>query len=169
MKREELKAMGLTEDQVNTIMKLNGQDIEAAKTEAATEKARADGLQSQLDGLTSELTAARNEAGNFKDLKAKLDAADAKVKAYKRNDAILTALAAYKPKDAKMLLKLLDMDKIVFENDDTTIVSGLDEQVKPMKESSVFLFTDAPDDNGGTPPGNSGGAFDMNAFLRGQV
>lgn len=168
MKREELRAMGLTEDQVNTIMKLNGQDIEAAKSEAATEKARADGLQGQLDSLTTELTNARNEAGNFKDLKAKLDAADAKVKAYKRNDAILTALAAYKPKDAKMLLKLLDPDKIVFAEDDNTIVSGLDEQVKPMKETSVFLFTDAPDDQGGNPPGGgSGGKFDMNALLRG--
>ena len=35
MKREELKAMGLTEDQVNTIMKLNGQDIEAAQNGAS--------------------------------------------------------------------------------------------------------------------------------------
>lgn len=167
MKREELNAMGLTEDQVNTIMKQNGQDIEAAKAEAAAEKSRADGLQAQLEGLTTELTNARNEAGNFKDLKAKLDAADAKVKAYKRNDAILTALAAYKPKDAKMLLKLLDTDKIIFDKDDTTIVSGLEEQVKPMKESNAYIFTDAPDDNGGTPPGGSGGTFDMNAFLRG--
>lgn len=168
MKREELRAMGLTEDQVNTIMKLNGQDIEAAKTEAATEKARADGLQSQLDGLTTELTTARNEAGNFKDLKAKLDAADARVKAYQRNDAILGALAAHKPRDAKMMLKLLDMDKIVFA-EDNTIVSGLDEQIKPMKESNPYIFADAPDSSGGTPPAGGGGAFDMNAFLRGQV
>lgn len=168
MKREELRAMGLTEDQVNTIMKQNGQDIEAAKNEAATEKARADGLQAQLDGLTTELATARNEAGNFKDLKAKLDAAEARAKAYQRNDSVLSALAAHKPRDAKMLLKLLDMDKIVFA-EDNTIVSGLDEQVTPMKESNPYIFTDAPDPNGGTPPAGGGGAFDMNAFLRGQI
>ena len=166
MKREELKTMGLSDDQVNTIMRLNGQDVEAAKSDAATEKARADGLQAQLDATTNELTNAKNEAGNFKDLKARLDAAEANVKAYKRNDAILGALASHKPRDAKMLMKLLDLEKIDVADDGA--VTGLDEQLSPMKEHSAYLFTDAPDPEGGNPAGGgSGGTFDMNAFLRG--
>ena len=169
MKREELRAMGLTEEQVNAIMKQNGQDIEAAKKEAAEEKERADGLQTKLDTLTGDLEAARKESGNFKDLKARLDAADAKVKAYQQTDAILSGLAAYKPKDPKMMLKLIDRDKIVFA-EDGSIVSGLKEQMDPMKEASAFLFADAPDSSGGTPPAGGGGnAFDMNAFLRGNA
>lgn len=167
MKREFLEGLGLSKELIDQIMNQNGQDIEAAKTEAATEKARADGLQSQLETLTNDLTTARNEANSLKDVQTRLDAANAKVKAYQQDETLLGALASYKPKDAKMLLKLLDRNKIVFA-DDGSIASGLKEQVEPMKESSAFLFSDSPDPNGGNPnPGNGGGAFDMNAFLRG--
>lgn len=168
MKREFLEGLGLSKELIDQIMNQNGQDIEAAKTEAATEKARADGLQSQLESLTTDLTIARNDSRTLKEVQANLDAANAKVKAYQQDETLLGALASYKPKDAKMLLKLLDRNKIVFA-DDGSIASGLKEQVEPMKESSGFLFSDSPDPNGGNPnPGNGGGAFDMNAFLRGK-
>lgn len=168
MKREFLEGLGLSKELIDQIMNQNGQDIEAAKTEAATEKARADGLQSQLETLTNDLTTARNEANSLKDVQVRLDAANARVKAYQQDETLLSAVASYNPKDAKMLLKLLDRNKIVFA-DDGSIASGLKEQVEPMKESSGFLFSDSPDPNGGNPnPGNGGGAFDMNAFLRGK-
>jgi hypothetical protein len=168
MKREDLKNKGLTDEQIEFVMQQNGQDIEAAKQNAAaSEKARADGLQSQLETLTNDLTTARNEANSLKDVQTRLDAANAKVKAYQQDETILGALAAYNPKDAKMLMKLLDRSKIVF-GEDGAIVSGLKEQVDPLKEHSGYIFTDSPDPNGGNQnPGNGGGAFDMNAFLRG--
>lgn len=168
MKREDLKNKGLTDEQIEFVMQQNGQDIEAAKQNAAaTEKARADGLQSQLETLTNDLTTARNEANSLKDVQIRLDAANAKVKAYQQDETLLGALASYNPRDAKMLLKLLDRNKIVFA-DDGSITSGLKEQVEPLKESRGFLFSDSPDPNGGNQnPGNGGGAFDMNAFLRG--
>lgn len=166
MKREELRAMGLSEEQVNTIMKQNGQDIEAARNEAAQEKARADGLQEQLTSLTADLASARNEAVTAKDLKARLDAAEAKIKASAKIGAVRDAIAQYKPRDAAMLLRLLDMDKIEQAEDGT--LTGLREQVDPLKENSSFLFSDTPDPRGGNPDaGSGGGAFDMNAFLRG--
>ena len=169
MKREDLKNKGLTDEQIEFVMQQNGQDIETAKQNAAaTEKARADGLQSQLETLTNDLTIARNDSRTLKEVQANLDAANAKVKAYQQDETLLGALAAYLPKDAKILLKLLDRNKIVFA-DDGSITSGLKEQVDPLKESSGFLFSDSPDPNGGNPnPGNGGGAFDMNAFLRGK-
>lgn len=168
MKREDLKNKGLTDEQIEFVMQQNGQDIEVAKQNAAaTEKARADGLQSQLEALTNDLTTARNEAGSLRDVQSRLDAANAKVKAYQQDESLLSALAAYNPKDAKMVLKLLDRSKIVFA-EDGSITSGLKEQVDPMKEASGFLFSDSPDPNGGNQtPGNGGGTFDMNAFLRG--
>lgn len=167
MKREDLKAMNLTDEQINQIMGWNGQDIENAKQNAAaTEKARADGLQEQLNTLTTDLANARNEAVTAKDLKAKLDAADAKIKTMQRTSAIHDSLAQYKPKDAKMLAKLLDDSKITVGDDGT--ISGLQEQVDALKESSGYLFTDTPDDKGGNPnPGKGNDTFDMNAFLRG--
>lgn len=166
MKREELRTMGLNEEQVNAIMKQNGQDIEAARNEAAQEKARADELQEQLTSLTADLTSARNEAFTAKDLKARLDAAEAKIKASAKVGAVRDAITQYKPRDAAMLLRLLDMDKIEQAEDGT--LNGLKEQVDPLKENSSFLFLDTPDPRGGNPDaGSGGGAFDMNAFLRG--
>ena len=166
MKREFLEGLGLSKEQIDKIMDQNGQDIEAAKNEAATEKARADGLQTQLETLTTDLNNARNEANSLKDVQARLDAADAKVKAYQRNESILGALGAFKPRDAKMLAKLLDNEKITIADDGT--ITGLNEQVEALKASSAYLFSDSPDPRGGNPnPGNGGAAFDMNAFLRG--
>lgn len=167
MKREDLKAMGLTDDQVNTIMTQNGQDIENAKQNAiATEKARADGLQTQLDTLTADLTTARNEAITANDMKTRLEAAEAKVKAFQRSTAIHDGLVQYKPRDAKMLAKLLDDSKISIADDGS--ISGLAEQVEALKQSSGYLFADMPDPKGGNPDAGAGGKeFNMNAFLRG--
>ena len=167
MKREDLKAMNLTDEQVNQIMGWNGQDIENAKQNAAaTEKARADGLQEQLNTLTNDLAEARNSAASAKDLKTKLDAAEAKLKASTKANAIRDALAEFKPRDAAMLHRLLDDEKITIAEDGT--ISGLKEQVEPLKANSAYLFADTPDDRGGNPNAGGGGtAFDMNAFLRG--
>ena len=167
MKREDLKSKGLSDEQIEFVMQQNGQDIENAKQNAAaTEKARADGLQQQLATLTSDLADARNNAANAKDLKDKLDAANAKLQASTKANAIRDALAEYKPRDAAMLARLLDDAKITLAEDGT--VSGLKEQVEPLKQNSAYLFSDAPDSQGGNAGTDSGGgAFDMNAFLRG--
>lgn len=167
MKREDLKAMNLTDEQINQIMGWNGQDIENAKQNAAaTEKERADGLQEQLNNLTNDLAEARNTAASAKDLKTKLDAAEARYKAATKASAIRDALAQYKPKDAAMLARLLDDSKITVADDGT--ITGLQEQVDPLKANSAYLFADTPDPQGGNPnSGTGGGTFDMNAFLRG--
>ena len=165
MKREFLEGLGLSKEQIDQIMDQNGQDIEEFRTNANNERLRADGLQAQLDTLTTDLTNARNDASTLRDVQARLDAANAKVKSYQRNESILGALGAFKPKDAKMLVKLLDDEKITIADDGT--ISGLNEQVEALKASSAYLFSDSPDTRGGNPnPGNGGGAFDMNAFLR---
>lgn len=166
MKREELKDKGLTDEQINFVMQQNGQDIENAKQNAAaTEKARADGLQEQLNTLTNDLADARNSAASARDLKAKLDAAEAKIKASTKANAIRDALAEFKPKDAAVLARLLDDAKITIADDGT--LSGLKEQVEPLRQNSAYLFNDTPADKGGNPDtGNAGAKFDMNAFLR---
>lgn len=169
MKREELRAMGLTEDQINAIMQQNGQDIEAARQgsgDAAAEKARADRLQAQVDQFTIDLAAAQESASSAAALRKSFEELTAKHNATIKANAIRDALTEYKPRDAAMLMRLLDHEKITIGSDGT--VSGLKEQVEPMKQASGYLFTDTPDAAGGTPDrGGSGGGFDMNAFLRG--
>lgn len=169
MKREELRALGLNEDQINTIMQQNGQDIEAARQgagDAAAEKARADRLQAQVDQFTIDFAAAQESASSAAALRKSFDELTAKYNATIKANAIRDALAEYKPRDAAMLARLLDTDKITLGTDGK--VTGLKEQVEPLKASSGYLFTDTPDTHGGTPDGgNAGGTFDMNAFLRG--
>lgn len=135
MKREELKALGLTDEQIEKIMALNGQAIEAWKAQAEAEKGRADTAQADLAGA--------QKTARLKD-----------------------ALGAYKPKDAALLMKLLDADKISLGEDGK--LTGLEEQIKPLRESSGYLFADMPSERGGKPDigGPSGQAFNMNDFLR---
>ena len=167
MKREELEALGLSKEQIDKIMAQNGQDIENAKNNAAAaEKLRADTLQGQLDTLKNDLTTAQNEAITAKDFKAKLEAADAKIKAFEKSTAVRGVVAKHNPRDTDLVLRLLDDSKIIRAEDGT--ITGVDEQIKALKENNGYLFTDTPADKGGNPnAGTSGGTFDMNAFLRG--
>lgn len=57
MKRSELEALGLTSEQVTQIMKINGDDIENAKTVAQTESQRTiDGLNAQIKTLNGQVS-----------------------------------------------------------------------------------------------------------------
>lgn len=49
MKREELEKLGLEKEAIDSIMALNGKDIEAHKAKISAAEAERDGLKSQLD------------------------------------------------------------------------------------------------------------------------
>lgn len=170
MKREELRALGLNEDQINAIMQQNGQDIEAARQsagDAAAEKARADRLQAQVDQFTIDLAAAQESASSAAALRRSFEELTAKHNATIKANAIRDALAEYKPRDAAVIARLIDPEKVTV-GADGKVSGGLKEQVDPLKTSSGYLFADTPDPQGGNPDGgNAGGTFDMNAFLRG--
>lgn len=55
MKREDLKAMGLPDEQINTIMDLHGADIERQKTTVSTLTAERDGLKERLEEANGKL------------------------------------------------------------------------------------------------------------------
>lgn len=170
MKREELRAQGLSDAQIEFVMQQNGQDIEAARqnNEAVlAERANTEALRQQLETVRADLQAAQTGAATAAELRRQLGEAQARIDATTKANAVRDALTQYNPRDADMIMRLLDMDKINVANDGA--ITGLKEQMDPMKETSGFLFTDAPDPNGGTPPAGGGGAFDMNAFLRGQI
>lgn len=169
MRREDLRNQGLTEEQINFVMQQNGMDIENAinnDERVTTERNRADSLQQQLETLSADLTAARNSAAGAAELRRQLDEANAKYQASTKANAIRDALAKHNVRDAGMFARLLDNEKITLGDDGK--LTGLDEQVAVLKESSGYLFTDTPAPRGGNTGGNEAGAnFDMNAFLRG--
>lgn len=55
MKREDLKAMGLPDEQINTIMDLHGADIERQKTTVSTLTAERDELKERLEEANGKL------------------------------------------------------------------------------------------------------------------
>lgn len=168
MKRDELKNIGLTDEQIEKVMQRYGADVEAAKQAGAADKQKVADLTSQLQQVQADLQKAQTGAADLETVKAQLQHAQTALKETQKANAIRDALAEFKPRDAALLGRLIDTAKVTV-NDDGTLI-GLREQVEPLKTSSAYLFADTPDDKGGNPePGNPGGTgFNMNAFLRGE-
>lgn len=61
------------------------------------------------------------------------------VENFKKQNALEKALSKYKAKDTGILSKMLDMEKVKY-NDKFEIVEGLEDQVNSIKESHDYLF-----------------------------
>ena len=149
MKRQTLQDMGLTAEQVDKIMELNGVDIEKAKgkaNELATENTE---LKAQLKKRDDDLVELRksvkdNEtlSADFKALqeKYKNDRADLEkqVAQVKLTSALDMGLSGAKVRNAKAIKGLLDMDAIKL--DDAGQLTGLADQLKAIRKSDPYLF-----------------------------
>lgn len=154
MKREELKELGLSDEQIDKIMSLNGQDIEKHKQTAETAKATGDALKKQLDDATTQIEAFKGmdiEAvkKSADEWKAKAEQAskdaEAQVSRLKFDHALDGALTGAKAKSLKAVKALLDLESLKL-NDDGSI-AGLEDQIKTIMESKDgFLFeSDKPE------------------------
>lgn len=164
MKREELKGLGLSDEQVDKVMGIHGTDVNDLKgqvsqltTERDTLKQRATDSDKQLN----ELKAAHKDDKDFQaeidklkaDNKAKDDAASKQLKETQLNYQTELALVKAGALNTKAASALIDKDKLSL--DEKGNVTGLDEQLEALKsdDSSKFLFkteeTSKPQD---TPP-----------------
>ncbi len=89
---------------------------------------------SSVTALFSEVTAEHNKA--IQDLKL--------------DHGMQIAFKDSKAKDGKLIKALLDMDKISLDEESGGI-TGLDEQIKSIKESHAYLFDDKPTFKGFQP------------------
>lgn len=155
MKTEDLKAQGLTDEQIKFIMAENGKDIEAekAKITAETEK---------LTKANETIKALQETVKKFDGVdveKLKQDLADAETKyntelsATKLNYALEARLAKEGAVNSKAVKALLDKSKISLDGDN---LIGIDEQLKVLKEKEKWAFTqptpDVPGVGGNPPP-----------------
>lgn len=139
MKREELKAMGVADELIDKIMGLHGATMTATISESKKYK-------EQSEQLSADLEAARKSTGDVTELRAKLEQSEKAFQSLHKGQKVRDALAEYKPKDAELLLKLIDLDKI---NVNDNGISGLKEQIEPIKTGKGFLFDDSPNNKGG--------------------
>lgn len=128
MKKEELLELGLTEEQIQGVFKLNGQDINSIKSER--------------DNLKAELDVANNKISDFE--KINVDEIKAEVEKYKNeisnlklDHSIENSLLKSKVKNPKAAKALLDMEAL---KNSKNFDSDLENQIKSMKESDSYLF-----------------------------
>lgn len=163
MKREDLKAMGLTDEQVDAIMKANGQDINAAKAGYSDYE----DIKTQLATANGTITTLKSQVGNAEDLNKTIKAHEATIKNLQKQygDQVKTqklkeALTAKGVEDPEYMMYLQGgLDKFVFGEDGAPI--GVDDILAPYKESKPHLFKADDSSSGGEPfrlggPGASG-------------
>lgn len=164
MKRNQLKDLGLDEDQIKAVMDLNGEDINNAKSgnDAIIEENNA--LKAQIAERDKDLKNLRKNAKDNEELsnsykkletKYKNDTADLtnKLNQTRLTSAVDRALSASKVRDTKAIKGFLDMDKVKL--DDQGNLSGLDEQIKEIRQTAPYIFDEGTkqnyEPNNGTP------------------
>lgn len=138
MKRQELEELGLTKEQMDVIMRINGADIENAKSVAISSKA------SEYEALKEQVGAAdelRKQISLLKEQnKASEDAHAKAITQLKIDVAVEKALINAKARNTKAAKALLELGDAKL--DENGQVVGLADKIKALTQSddTKFLF-----------------------------
>lgn len=142
MKRKFLEDLGLETDTIEKIMAEAGKDVTSLK-------ARVDDLTEQINVKDTTISEKNNKIAEFEkvDVEAIKNAeyergkteGSKEIEVFKKQNALDKALSKYKAKDTSILSKMLDMEKVKY-NDKFEIVEGLEDQINSIKESHDYLF-----------------------------
>lgn len=155
MTRKQLEDLGLTKEQADSVMKINGDDIENAKGTASTEiknlQTEVEGLKTQVGDRDRQLETLKASAGDNADLKKKIEdlqTENATAKATHESElnqlkidfAVEKALTGAKAKNIKAVKALLELGEAKLDKDGN--VKGLDEQIEKLRsgDDTKFLF-----------------------------
>jgi hypothetical protein len=155
MTRKQLEDLGLTKEQADSVMKINGDDIENAKGTASTEiknlQTEVEGLKTQVGDRDRQLETLKASAGDNADLKKQIEdlqTENATAKATHESElnqlkidfAVEKALTGAKAKNITAVKALLDLKDAKFDKEGN--VKGLAEQIEKLTsdEGTKFLF-----------------------------
>lgn len=155
MTRKQLEDLGLTKEQADSVMKINGDDIENAKGTGATEiknlQTEVDGLKTQVGDRDKQLETLKASAGDNADLKKQIEdlqTENATAKANHESElnqlkidfAVEKVLTGAKAKNIKAVKALLELDDAKLDKDGN--VKGLAEQIEKLTsgDDTKFLF-----------------------------
>lgn len=142
MKRKFLEDLGLESEAIEKIMAEAGKDVTSlkAKVDDLTEQiAVKETTITEKNNKIAELEKVDVEAIKIAEYERGKTEGSKEIEVFKKQNALDKALLKYKAKDTSILSKMLDMDKVKF-NDKFEIVEGLEEQVNTLKESHDYLF-----------------------------
>ncbi|KXS07851.1 capsid protein [Enterococcus faecium] len=148
MKREELKELGLTDEQIGSIMALHGVTVNELNSRVSTAEQQATQYQEQLEKNQNELNDFKaNAKGNedltkqLEDLQSKFDeiktSSEQQIADLKKSSAIDLALTQAGAKNIKAAKALLDSESLELADEG---LKGLDDQLAALKESDGYLF-----------------------------
>lgn len=148
MKREELKELGLTDEQIGSIMALHGVTVNELNSRVSTAEQQATQYQEQLEKNQNELNDFKaNTKGNedltkqLEDLQSKFDeiktSSEQQIADLKKSSAIDLALTQAGAKNIKAAKALLDSESLELTDEG---LKGLDDQLAALKESDGYLF-----------------------------
>ena len=168
MKRKFLEDLGLTKEQIDSVMAENGKDIEAEKEKAATTTAELEDVKVQLKEANSTITnlkknntdneALQTKVKEYEDaIKTQKADYEAKVRNLTLDSAIEKALSKANAKHSDLLSAKINKEKLVIGEDGK--VTGLDDQLKELKETYKDLFEEKIS---GIPPANPEGGLGGN-------
>ncbi|KAF0353804.1 capsid protein [Pediococcus acidilactici] len=148
MKREDLQGLGLSDEQVNSVMAKHSAELNDMRTKLTSAEQERDSFKGQLESNQSELAKFKdsqkdNEAlqDQLKELQGKFDKVSessanelAQVRKESAIDLELVKSGARNPKAVKALL---DNDAIKLDDEG---IHGLNDQLEGLKESDGYLF-----------------------------
>lgn len=148
MKREELKELGLTDEQIGSIMALHGVTVNELNSRVSTAEQQATQYQEQLEKNQNELNDFKaNAKGNedltkqLEDLQSRFDeiktSSEQQIADLKKSSAIDIALTQAGAKNIKAAKALLDSESLELTDEG---LKGLDDQLAALKESDGYLF-----------------------------
>ena len=142
MKREFLKELGLTDEQIDKIMAENGGDIQREQ-EKLNEKVK------ELEIVSGQLTEANKTIKSYKDMdidkikqssaewEEKYNKAMGDLKTERESNLLDKLLLSVNTHDADVVKGLLKKEELVFKDDN---VLGLDKQIETLKKDKPYLF-----------------------------
>lgn len=148
MKRKFLEDLGLTKEQIDSIMAENGKDIETEKEKATATVAELEDIKNQLKEANLTITELKKSNKDNEALQATIKTHEETIKTIKteyqekvRNMSIQNAIQSKltDTKYADLLESKFDKDKLIVNEDGT--VTGIDEQLKAIKDTYKELFT----------------------------
>lgn len=158
MTREELKALGLTDEQIEAVMKSHGTVVNTTKDELTSAQSELESYKTQLTDRDTQLENLRSKAQGNDDLQATIDtlkqanedaknAHHAELSKTKLNYELDQELLLNKARNPRAVRALLDLERIELGEDGK--LTGLSEQLEVLKVSDPYQFGD---DTQQTPP-----------------
>ena len=135
--REFLKGLDLDAETINTIMAEYGKNFTELKEER-------DKLKDENKSLKSEVEESKKvdiEAIKKEQFDLGKEEGTKELETFKKSIALKDALKSTKAKDVNLLSKLIDNEKINYEEKDGRFeITGLDDQITEIKKSHDYLF-----------------------------